>query len=75
MTCEWQQPGNIDCRNCPLKRLIKKDRWENVYIPGDKLPDGVDVTTHPGNAWISVPKQNTVTCRRGIEMVVSETVE
>ncbi|KKQ24424.1 MAG: hypothetical protein US62_C0034G0005 [Candidatus Woesebacteria bacterium GW2011_GWA1_37_8] len=72
MTCEWQQPGNIDCQNCPLKRLINKDRWGSVYIPENKLPVGIEVDTHPRNAWIGALKQKTVTCRRGIEMVVIE---
>lgn len=72
MKCE-QQPGNVDCKNCTIKKLIKADSIGQIYVAKKDLSSaGLSTEKHPKNGWLSLPKKETVTCARNIEYNVKE---
>lgn len=66
MSCDRQQPGNIDCQNCKIKRLLQKDRSGTYYLEeGQAVEAGLKITKMPHDAWTSSPEQKTAECQRG----------
>jgi len=66
MSCDRQQPGNIDCKNCNIKKLLRKDQWSTYRLNNlQAVQAGLKITTKPHDAWSSTPEHKTAECPRG----------
>jgi len=59
-------PGNIDCKNCGIKALLKKDGWGTYHLSeAEAKKEGLIIVATSSNSWISLPSQKIVRCARG----------